>query len=63
MQEQVSGAQKGQPQGVRREHRSQATGVVRPAGVAVGRFAGRRTRTGHADRRTSECLNKTRTDV
>lgn len=55
MQKQTGGAEKGQSQGVGRQHRSQASGIVRPTRVAAGRFAGRRTRAGHADCRTSKC--------
>lgn len=41
MQKSASGAQKRQPKGIGRQHRSQATGVVRSTGVAIGRLAGR----------------------
>jgi len=58
MQKQVGGAEKGQPQGVGRQHRSQAACVVRSARIAVGRLVGGRTRAGYANRRTSECAGK-----
>jgi len=40
MQKQVGGAEKGQPQGIGWQHRSQAPCVVRSARIAVGRLVG-----------------------